>query len=198
MPDMILIGLAGKAGAGKTTAAQILCGNLGFERLRFADPLKEMLFTLLEWLDVDDELQQRMIEGDLKNAATPLLFGKSPREAMQTLGHEWGRSCIGENLWTACMRATIRFVRRADVADGTPTLIVIDDVRFQNEVDLIRSMGGVVIEVKRPGLEPVNAHASETQELEGIEGHLWNDGPIEILRERIEGHVDRMLARGTA
>ena len=59
-------------------------------------------------------------------------------------------------------------------------------------------MGGVVIEVKRPGLEPVNAHASETQELEGIEGHLWNDGPIEILRERIEGHVDRMLARGTA
>ena len=38
-----IVAFCGKAGAGKDTAAQVLCDHLGFERLAFADPLKEAL-----------------------------------------------------------------------------------------------------------------------------------------------------------
>ncbi len=42
---MKLIGLVGRAGAGKTTVAKHLCERYGFVRVAFGDPLKVMLLN---------------------------------------------------------------------------------------------------------------------------------------------------------
>lgn len=144
----MIIGLSGYAGAGKSTAAAELI-RMGFARHKFAKPLKLMMEGLLVAQGVDMRVIRRMLEGDLKELPTDYLNGKSPRHAMQTLGTDWGRALICEQLWCdAAMR---------DVTGHT----VFDDCRFQNEFDIIRANGGRVFEIRRPGVGPINGHVSE-------------------------------------
>lgn len=147
----MIIGLSGYAGSGKTTIANALLYGHGYERRKFATPLKKMLRALLEAQGADTKTVERMIEGDLKEKPSPLLNGRTPRHAMQTLGTEWGRGQICENLWS-------------DVAtrDLSPqSRVVFDDVRFENEAAAIRAFGGIVVRLARPGVAAVNGHTSE-------------------------------------
>lgn len=117
----------GKAGSGKTTAAKILASR-GYERIRFADALKNML---IEGLGIDPVY----IDGDKKNEPLELLCGQTARHAMITLGTEWGRNLIHPDLW-------VKFLQRdmmCEVAQGTD-LFVIDDVRFLNEAIFVKSL----------------------------------------------------------
>lgn len=134
-----LIGLIGLKGSGKDTAADAL-ETLGFQNVKFAGALKAMLRTLLSYQGADEVTIGRMIDGDLKEVPTDLLAGKTPRFAMQTLGTEWGRELIGQDFWLDTA------MKKAATGDT-----VITDVRFPNEVDVVKSNGGTVIRVVAEG-----------------------------------------------
>lgn len=144
-----IIGIAGYAGSGKSTVAEMLIKNHQFERIKFADGLKDMLRAL--------GLSEGWIEGDLKEQPCPMLLGRTPRHAMQTLGTEWGRQCIGEafwvNYWT--MRVKGRLAGRRCAG------IVVDDVRYPNELAAVLGLGGRLWWVSRPGVRPSSMHSSE-------------------------------------
>lgn len=142
-----LLGIHGKAGSGKSTAAQVLIDG-GFKRVKFAGPLKNMLRAI--------GLTDRHIEGDLKETPCDMLLGQTPRHAMQTLGTEWGRGCIGGEFWTNLARREIVMA----MAQGFS--VVVDDVRFQNEADLIREWGGMVLHIDR-GESIAPGHVSENR-----------------------------------
>lgn len=152
-----LIGFTGRAGAGKSTACfllkdrKVLPGKFT-ERMRFAGPMKDAMKAL--------GLSPREYDGDLKETPCELLCGKTPRFAMQTLGTEWGRQMIDENLWVKNFR-----IRAQRVLDGGGNVLV-DDVRFENEVATLKDMGGIIIRIERPG-ETIaeSGHASEQQQL---------------------------------
>jgi len=78
----------------------------------------------------DNEAYQRMLDGDLKEAPTPLFEGHDPRWALQTLGTEWGRQKLGSNLWTH------HLLSRLSSLDADR--IVVDDVRMDNEAEALR------------------------------------------------------------
>lgn len=149
-----VIGLIGKSGAGKDTAASALVTDLRFENLKFAGPLKEMLRALLRYQRVPPAEIERMLEGDLKETPSPHLGGKTPRVAMATLGTEWGRNQISPSLWIEAVRARVTMGAR----------VVFTDCRFENEARVIRSMGGVLIRIVRPSLAKTSAHRSETEQ----------------------------------
>jgi RecA/RadA recombinase len=159
-----LLGINGLAGSGKTTAADMLVAN-GWKRVKFADPLKNMLRSF--------GLDDRHIEGDLKEVPCDLLEGKTPRWAMQTLGTEWGRQMIGPDIWTNAARRMM--VQHMQAGFN----VVCDDVRFDNEGDLIRDMGGMVLGITRQGVDAGN-HESERR----VKCDLWfnNEGTISELR----------------
>ncbi|MDX2187788.1 MAG: hypothetical protein SFV32_12705 [Opitutaceae bacterium] len=143
-----LIAFSGPMGVGKTTAAQYLVDNYGYTRMSFADPLREMLRVLGL---TDEDFSQ---EG--KRRPHPALSGKTPREALQTLGTEWGRNHIGPDIW--CEAA----IRRAYHAVQLGQCVVFDDCRFDNEAQAVLRMCGVVIELERPGVARAGVqHASE-------------------------------------
>lgn len=129
----LLVGLLGRKGSGKDTAAAVLLSQ-GYQNVKFAGALKDMIRSLLASQGLDSGTVERMVEGDLKEVATEYLAKHTPRFAMQTLGTEWGRDLIGTEFWVGSA------MRRA----GTiPT--VVTDVRFPNEVAAIHNAGGVVI-----------------------------------------------------
>lgn len=133
MPKVV-IGLAGRKGSGKSAVASLLVKELGAVRSSFGDPLKHMLKTL--------GLTDAQLWGDLKEVPDDdLLNGKTPRHAMQTLGTQWGRHHISPNLWASAWK------KKAMI--DKPTVTVLDDVRFDNEVEAIRSLGGIVLGLER-------------------------------------------------
>lgn len=139
-----LIGFAGPAGAGKTTACVIIMERFGAVKVSFADPLRAMM----HFIGVDPH------DRDGKELPNMILCGKSPRYAMQTLGTEWGRDTIGEELWVRSWISRQAMVR----AHGKH--VVCEDVRFPNEVDAIKSQGGTLVYIDgRGGID--GSHPSE-------------------------------------
>ncbi len=165
-----IIALTGPAGCGKSTIAEALDLH-GFQTVKFAGPLKSMLRAFYRSCGLDDEDIQARIEGALKQEPDPLLGGKTPRWAMQTLGTEWGRNLIAQDLWVAAWRGSALSALSFG-AEG----VVADDCRFPNEAETVRALGGVVVELMRPGVErDAQSHASEAGIMPDI--LVLNDGP---------------------
>lgn len=179
-----LIGLCGLAGAGKTTVAKILMEEHNFIRTRFAEPIKAMIRALLVYCDFDHEMIEKMVDGNLKEQVIPELNFKSARYALQTIGTEWGREYLGENIW---VDLTMRNVRQ--LMDQAATSVVIDDVRFTNESAAIRKAGGRVFRVMREH-DPIPdcGHKSEKQLIE-FDGCILNNGTLEDLRIQIKQNL---------
>lgn len=172
-----LIGIAGKARAGKDTAANALLA-LGYTRIRFADPLKHMVRALLGNAAFSMEEINDIIEGDQKQVPLDILCGKSGRFAMQTLGTEWGRDIIGKDLW----------VRIALAHAAGSSRVVIPDVRFLDEAAAIKLAGGAIVKITRA--TTIAEHADHSSEL-GVDDmpydHLIiNNSSIESLKQKIE------------
>lgn len=142
-----VIGFCGPAGHGKTTAALFVVASCpDFYRISFADPIRQMLQALgLSAADLSTGKQQ----------PHPLLGGKTPRHAMQTLGTEWGRHAIDPEIWLRCAR------ERALAIICAGGRVVFDDVRFDNEAQTIRGLGGIVVGVRRPSAPLLVGHSSE-------------------------------------
>lgn len=167
-----VIALCGLAGSGKSAAAAYLIENHNYKLVKFAAPLKKMLSAL--GLTLAD------IEGEHKETPNPILCGKTPRHAMQTLGTEWGRQLIGPEFWTTVWK------HHAQLALAAGHGVIVDDCRFDNELRVVNEMGGVAIKIERPGVRPVNAHVSEN----GINTELpvvVNDADIPTLVSRVIG-----------
>jgi hypothetical protein len=145
-----LVGLAGAAGSGKSTVTKFLVEEYGYEVIKFASVLKDMLRAM--------GLTEDHIEGHLKEVPCDLLEGKSPRHAMITLGTEWGRDLIGPDLWINLWR------RRVQRALDFGNKVIVDDLRFANECKAIEDLGGTTIRIFRPEGTVVVNHVSEKGE----------------------------------
>jgi len=155
MNNKTIIGLAGRKQSGKTTAAKYL-ENSGFVRLSFADPIKNMLASLLvDCGYVPADIEQMLSTGKELMIAP---MNKSPRHLLQTLGTEWGRNCIDDDLWV--------LIAKQNSLSADSDYIVFDDVRFENEAAMIRDMGGLIIHIDRGDLVTAE-HVSEL----GIDDH---------------------------
>lgn len=168
----MIVAFTGFKGSGKSEAAQALYA-LGFQRHSFADPIKAAMRAF--GLTADDLSPGR------KEQPMELLCGKSPRWAMQALGTEYGRECIGKDFWTNVWLATLPI--------GPD--IVVDDLRFLNEATLLREMGAPIIRVHRPATRMgFDSHPSETEQLQiEVDDTITNYGDASfaiMVREAVE------------
>jgi len=167
-----IIGFCGKKGAGKDFVSGILSRMLK-ERGRtvtliaFADPIKRFcqdalgIGSELLWADnYKKEFLTRFRWGDFPDWVMEGPVGEragmgklSVREVVQLVGTEFGRKVWGEDIWTKAMEWRIDKIRS--------DYILITDVRFPDEADMIRKYGGNVISVQGRGIKG-DSHSSET------------------------------------
>lgn len=126
---MNIIGLLGKAGSGKDTAADVLVAAHGFVKVSMADPLKrickdvfaftdEQLWGPSEERNKPDERYQRpyRVRTDVDEHETRY-EGLTPRYALQKLGTEWGRDCYS-NIWVDyALRTARRLLEQKDAQE---------------------------------------------------------------------------------
>lgn len=165
-----LIGLIGRARSGKDTIGRYLYDAYDLYHMAFADPIKNMLGAAFP--DIN------FYEGDRE--ATIAWLGKSPRQLMQTLGTEWGRQCVHPELWVLLAEHSMKIAQEA----GYPG-VVITDVRFHNEADMILRNGGDLWYVMRPDAHVVNEHVSEQAD--------WHTYPHRVLHN--DGTLDDLFAQ---
>ena len=174
----MLIAFTGKLESGKSTLAKEIKKRHtegGVHMLAFAKPLKDMCNSYFGFSFED------LYTPEGKKKYNPM-WNMTTREFMQRLGQGL-RDAIGSDVWVKLLKVSI--LDKKDIYD----LIMVDDARYPEEINMIHELGGVVVRVTRPGHTAVSNgiknHPSE-QDLpdELIDIDLINDGTPEELYER--------------
>lgn len=188
MSGLKIIGLVGLAGAGKSTVASYLEERWSFVEIAFADPIVDMAAALMARAGVGGEW---MTERALKEQPMPVL-GMSYRQLAQTLGTQWGRT-LAPDLWIKIARQAVYYLQEHEEH------VVISDVRFFNEAQLVRELGGTLVRVQRADLPALShglsQHASERdQAVISVDHTLHNAGSIATLEQQVDSLVQRLHA----
>ena len=139
----MIIGICGLIGSGKGTVADILVDTHGFEKISFADKLKDGVATIYGW-------DRNMLEGDTPESRewreTPDEFwtketGKeiTPRLVLQLFGTDCMRNGFDQGIWVSLVKNKL--------LQNMGKNYVIPDVRFYNELTMIKEVGGILIKV---------------------------------------------------
>lgn len=193
----MILGLMGYAQVGKDTIANILIKHYGFERLAFADALRDVLYAInpivTTWYWGESIGVRRVADVVDQVGWDTAKAQQEVRGLLQRLGTEAGRNVLGEDIW----------VRTAMAKAQGKVNVVITDVRFPNEAQAIKAAGGILWRIEREGFGPINDHPSETA-LDALEpdARLWNNGPLSglaaevgwLMRDYIPSCLDRQEA----
>lgn len=215
----MIIGIAGKAASGKTTAAQHMVDRMNRETriIPMAAVLREEVEAFLcrsgaasdvpllygsqqdkvtvfyvdeakalshcdQWRDfirVNRSIQNQ--EG--KTAVTPRLL-------LQWWGTEYRRA-QDPDYWTKV------WGRKVEGLDPERLNLLVDDVRFSNELKVIREHGGLLVKIERPGFNGANNHSSENSldHVRGWDAVIVNDGSLADFLNRVEDTFTQLCGR---
>lgn len=185
-----IIALTGYSGSGKDTAASYLIEQYGFQKMSFAATLKDAISVIFGW-------PRDMLEGltnvsrewrDKKDVwwSERLDMYVTPRKILQLWGTEVCRQHFHEDIWIMSLERQLSQLPET-------AKIVITDCRFENEAAMIRSMGGIVIHIRRwitaPGLR-TNTNSRNHKSESGIEVNdsdmiISNNGTLQELHENV-------------
>lgn len=135
MTQLINIGLTGMARAGKDTVANVLIQQLGYQRLSVADPLKFGIDAALGCFGATPV-------DETKDTVIPEL-GTTPRQIWKDFSEEFLKKYFGRDIMARIM------AKRCETMQGP---LVVTDVRFNEEAELLTKQGFYIVRVDRPGL----------------------------------------------
>lgn len=128
----MIIAFSGPMGSGKSTAIEKLKKCTGaVELVKFAGPL----------YDIQEYIYER-VQSVYKR---PESFIKD-RKLLQWIGTEWGRETISDTVWVDLWKAKIDSLREKNAYTHNYT-IVCDDLRFDNEAEVVHSKGGHIVQI---------------------------------------------------
>ena len=192
----MIIGICGLIGSGKGTVADILVDH-GFKKVSFADKLKDGVSTIFGWDrtllegDTDESRTWREQRDDFWSAETKMEV--TPRLVLQLFGTDCMRNGFDDGVWVSLLKKTIL---------ENPGNYVVPDVRFENEIAMLRDIGGEVWEVQRghtpewlikyeiTGVEPVEIHPSEWRWIKSRKDVvIENNSTLAELNRQVLSHL---------
>lgn len=139
-----IIGLVGFIGSGKGTVGKYLESQYNFKSVSFANSLKDAVSAIFGW-------PRYLLEGDTDESRLwreqPDMFWSrklnhpvTPRWVLQTIGTDILRNKFLDNIWIWSLEQQL---------EKTQGSVVITDVRFPNEIQMIESLGGKLWWIQR-------------------------------------------------
>jgi hypothetical protein len=166
-------------GSGKTTVANYLRDQYGYQVTPFAKPLRSMMTALLESFGIPAKEIAFLLSDGKETPILEIPGTPTARRMMQLLGTEWGRQRVHERIWVASWQA---------LAAQHP-LVVADDCRFPNEYAAVKAIpGGQVWRITRQSAVITSVHASEgALDAVAVDAEIANDGTVAELLAKVDG-----------
>jgi|SRR5215831_1535849 len=178
----MILGLCGLKQSGKDTIAAYLVKNHGFERKAFADPLKRSVAALfgLRFQDIDKLKMDEDVQVMVTKYGEPRI-SMSMRVLLQRYGTEAHRDVFGNCFWVDLTLPVQGFY--------PGRAIVVTDVRFREEAERVKFLGGRIIYVQRDEAALVNKDQHRSEDIDFanlIDGSISNNGTLEELYDAVE------------
>lgn len=158
----MIIGLCGLIGSGKDSVAEFLVEKHNFKRLAFADTLKDVACLLFDFdrnmIEGKDSEQRKIRESADEYWSKKFGFDFSPRLSLQMIG-DGLRQVTHPDLWIWKVENELKKYEN----------VVISDVRYPNEVNMIKKNGGKIWNIFRETPEWFNTAWTKNYHLAGIE-----------------------------
>ena len=154
---------------GKSTVADHLVEFYGYTRVKFATPIKHMVRTLLVYMGMNPLIAERYVDGDLKDEVVPGL-GKTGRELLISLGTDWGRNMVDNDIWATIGAARIQNLVHQGLS------VVVDDMRFANEYQALCIVAGFKSfwRIHKGPLYTLQRESAETATEGRLDNYLWD------------------------
>jgi len=184
MAHLQIIGIAGKKYSGKDTLGNYLIEKYNYQGIAYASALKDVCRDIFGFND-------EQLYGDKKEVVDEF-WNKTPRELLQFIGTDLFREhfheCIpniGKEIWIQVVKRKILNTLK----NNPETKFVITDVRFPNEAQLVKDLGGTIIKLIRD-LPNSDQHASETS-IDDIDANfnIYNNE----TKNHLFQHIDYIL-----
>lgn len=192
MSEKLVIGICGRAGAGKDSLASYIQNHFSDRKVHingFATAIKEMMSKL--FLVPEDCFYDRK----LKETPMPQLYEKTPREICQWFGTDVIRRDIDKRFWVN---------RLCSLIESTDCdIFVVPDVRFYNEyVDLRTRFKAKIlyIDADRRLSVQSDSHVSELEhnqikEFLPEECIIYNNDAVDAFDEECRKICDQLYAK---
>jgi hypothetical protein len=174
----MILGLCGFAGSGKDEFAKLLVQHENFQRMAFADIMRECLYALNPIVHATEDGHFFKVQTIVDSVGWDVAKRDFPdiRTLLQKFGTECGRNILGENIWVDALFNKYK--------SGN---LVISDVRFPNEAQKIWDLNGKIIRIVRPNVEAPNDHFSEFA-FKQQDFVILNDGAPEKMLDRYRAY----------
>ena len=174
-----IVAFLGPKRVGKDTAADYLAREYGYTKYSLADPIKHAVKQLFHFSD-------EQLWGDSKEVVDPA-WGATPREILQFVGIDTFHEALGKRFPqignSFCIRALQRFQQ-----EHPRKLIVISDLRMQEDLTALKGMGALIIRLERPGVDCSDTHSSEAgiRLVRGYDHLIVNETSVDALEQKIK------------
>lgn len=179
-----IIAICGMKRHGKDTIADYLCQHFGYHKVCIATPLKESVKVMFGFTD-------EQVNGHLKDIIDER-WNIEPRKALQFIGTELMQyqiqhllPTIGRTFWIQTLIE--RHILNNNNHSDAP--LVIPDLRFKHEYEILAKHGAVFWRVERTNLLEEDAHVSEHEYLTIPVSHVFKNETKDGLYQAVYTHL---------